>query len=293
VRLKVQGEMCKQMWRQVQMCCQEVRSEEVCAQMCSEMRSKVRSKMCPQVRAQELTGVSRNWRSPPAKGAAQVASLRLLGIYDGLARRGEHLLGQLLGGELPRQWRHYPEDDAIDQGSGFQWFYHSHSPEDRPGAAEHGHIHLFARRKLWSRRLRSAHEIEFASLADDPNRQVSTRHLITIGLDAKGIPISLFTVNSWVTGDLMLSASNTALLLEQMTLATGNEDVDAVIECVVRLFQNEIWDLLVRRDALLYEKQSPGLLRDESLEVLSELAINVDEKLACGGAWQQQDFPLS
>ncbi len=244
------------------------------------MRSKVRSEMCPKVRAQELTGVSRNRRSPPTKGSAQVAGLRLLETYARLAQRGEHLLGQLLGGELPRQWRHYPEDDAIDQGSGFQWFYHSHSPEDRPGAAEHGHIHLFARRKLWSRRLRSAREIAFASLADDPTGQVNTRHLITIGLDAKGIPISLFTVNSWVTGDLMLSASNTVLLLEQMTLDTSNEDVDAVIECVVRLYKDEIRDLLVRRDALLYQKRSPGLLSDERVEVLSELAINVDRKIA-------------
>jgi len=270
------------MRRQIQMRRQEVRGEEVCAQMCSEMRSKVRSQVRTQVRTQELMGVGRNRRSPPTVSAAQVAGWRLLETYARLAQRGEHLLGQLLGGELPRQWRHYPEDDAIDQGSGFHWFYHSHSPEDRPGAAEHGHIHLFARRKLWSRRMRSAHEIEFASLANDPTQQVNTRHLIGIGLDAKGIPISLFTVNSWVTGDLMLSASTTALLLKQMTLATGNEDVDAVIECVVRLFQNEIRDLLVRRDALLYQKRSPGLLCDESLEVLSEMTINVDEKLAGG-----------
>ncbi len=283
MRLEMQSEMCQQVRRQVQMRSQEVCDEEVCAQMCSEMRSKVRSEMCPKVRAQELTGVSRNRRSPPTKGSAQVAGLRLLETYTRLALRGEHLLGQLLGGELPRQWRHYPEDDAIDQGSGFQWFYHSHSPEDRSGVAEHGHIHLFARRKLWSRRLGSRHEIEFASLADDPTQQVNTRHLIGIGLDAKGIPISLFTVNSWVTGDLMLSAPNTALLLEQMTLDTGNEDVDAVIESVVQLYQNEIRELLVRRDAHLYQKRSPGLLRDESLEVLSEMAINVDEKLA-GGA---------
>jgi len=266
VRLKVQGEMCRQMRCQVQMRCQEVRGEKVCAQMCSEMRSKVRSEMCPQVRAEELIGVGCNRRSPPTGSAAQVAGLRLLETYAGLAQRGEHLLGKLLGGDLPRQWRHYPEDDAIDHASGFQWFYHSHSPEDRPGASEHGHIHLFARRKLWSRRLRSAHEIEFASLADDPTQPVNTRHLITIGLDAKGIPVSLFTVNSWVTGDLMLSASTTALLLEQMTLATGNEDVDAVIECVVRLYQNEILDLLVRRDALLFQRRAPGLLTDERLE---------------------------
>ena len=171
-------------------------------------------------------------------------------------------------------------DDAIDQGSGFQWFYHSHSPEDRPGSAEHGHIHLFARRKLWSRRLRSARELAFTELAEGADPRVNTRHLLTIGFDAKGIPKTLFTVNSWVTGDLMLSASNTALLLDQMTLDTGNEDVDTVIECVVKLYKDEIRDLLLRRDSLLYQKRAPGILGDECLEVLSDIAINVDQKLA-------------
>ncbi len=266
MRLKMQSKMCQQVRSQ-----EQVRSEEVRAQVCSEMR--------PKVRTQELTGVDRNRRSPPTRIATQVAGLRLLEIYSGLARRGEHLLGHVLGGKLPRQWQHYPEVDAIDSERGYQWFYHSHSPQDRPGAAEHGHIHLFARRKLWSRRLRSAHEIEFASLADDPTQQVSTRHLISIGLDAKGIPISLFTVNSWVTGDLMLSATNTALLLDQMTLDTGNEEVDTVIECVVRLYKDEIRDLLLNRDVLLYRKRAPGILDDERLEMLSEIAINVDRKM--------------
>lgn len=103
--------------------------------------------------------------------------------------------------------------------------------------------------------------------------------MLTIGFDAKGIPRTLFTVNSWVTGDLMLSASNTALLLDQMTLDTGNEDVDTVIECVVKLYKDEIQDLLLRRDSLLYQKRAPGILGDERLEVLSDIAINVDQKL--------------
>jgi len=213
-------------------------------------------------------------------GGDHAAVLRLLETYSNLAQRGEHLFGSLLGGQTPRQWSHYPEDDAIDQGRGFQWFYHSHSPKDRPGSAEHGHIHLFARRKLWSRRLRSVRELKFAELAEGADPRVNTRHLLTIGFDAKGIPKTLFTVNSWVTGDLMLSASNTALLLDQMTLDTGNEDVDTVIECVVKLYKDEIRDLLLRRDSLLYQKRAPGILGDECLEVLSDIAINVDQKLA-------------
>lgn len=215
-----------------------------------------------------------------AAGGDHAAGLRLLETYSALAQRGEHLLGSLLGGQAPRQWSHYPQDDAIDQGSGFQWFYHSHSPEDRPGSAEHGHIHLFARRKLWARRLRSARELQFAELAEGANPWVNTRHLLTLGFDAKGIPKTLFTVNSWVTGDLMLSAETTAHLLAAMRLDTGNAHIDGVIECVVKLCSEEIRSLLDARDQTLLSRQAPGLLQDEGLELLSEMAIDLDAKLA-------------
>lgn len=219
--------------------------------------------------------------SPASRiGTQAAAGSHLLGTYAGLAHRGDHLFGNLLGGESPKQWSHYPDDDAIDNVSGFQWFYHSHSPEDRPGAAEHGHIHLFARRKLWSRRLSSAREIQFATLGGGLNDDPNTRHLLTIGLDAKGVPMSLFTVNSWVTGDLMLSARTSVDLLKKIKLETGNEDVDSVIESIVRLYRSEIRELLERRDAALFSWGRPNVLSDESLEVLSELAISVDAKLA-------------
>jgi hypothetical protein len=80
----------------------------------------------------------------------------------------------------------------------------------------------------------------------------------------------------------MLSASNTALLLEQMTLETGHQEVDAVIECVIKLYREEIRALLDQRDRLLFLRRAPGILRDQSLEVLSEFAINIDSKLAGG-----------
>ena len=214
------------------------------------------------------------------KEAEHRAGLRLLEVYGNLALSGAHLIGELLEGQTPLQWRHYPEDDAIDQASGFQWFYHSHAPEDQRGATEHGHIHLFARRKLWSRRLRSAQELEFSALADAPDAAINTRHLLSIGFDAKGIPTSLFTVNSWVTGDLMLSASTTAALLERLFLDTGHKALDAVIECVVKLCKNEIQSLLAARDRRLFNHGAPGVLQDESLEVLSELSIDLDAKLA-------------
>ncbi|GGH51782.1 hypothetical protein GCM10010975_05670 [Comamonas phosphati] len=202
--------------------------------------------------------------------------MRLLETYSDLAERGVHLLSGLLVGQAPRQWIHYPEDDAIDRASGFQWFYHSHSPEDRPGAVEHGHIHLFARRGLWSRRLQSSAEKAFAALCGSPALNPDTRHLLAIGLDAKGIPISLFTVNSWVTGDLMLSARLTLNLLESIRLDTGQPEVDAVIESVVRLCMPDIIELLQARDQALGAYSGPQKLQAPELELLADVTIDLD-----------------
>ena len=224
-----------------------------------------------------------HWDGHPSDRNAQAAGQRLLENYAGLAERKEHLLGSLLDGQLPRQWSHYPEDDAIDEGLGYQWFYHSHSPADRIGSTEHGHFHLFARRKLWSRHLQSKSERQFASMTGDPDQRTNTRHLIAISLNAAGIPISIFTVNSWVTGDLMLAAGNTDRLRSHMTLDTGHPEIDAVLKCVVALSRDEILDVLMARDNVLSAYRKPGLLRDESLEILSEVPINLDQRLAALG----------
>lgn len=243
------------------------------------MRTKVHGKVRPEVRSEKLMERAGCRTLPSNDGGERVAGLRLLETYARLAERGVHLFGDLLGGQMPKQWSHYPEDDAIDPASGFHWFYHSHSPQDRPGASEHGHIHLFARRKLWARRLRSAREIEFAKLTGESAASNNTRHLLTIGFDAKGIPTTLFTVNSWVTGDRMLSAGLTLELLTDLKVATGNPVVDTVIESLVRLYRGEIRNLLDQRDKTLFAWKGDKVLSDEKLELLSETWINVDRKL--------------
>lgn len=221
------------------------------------------------------------------RGAARndraAAGLRLLGVYAALARRRAHLLDRLLAGRVPKQWAHYPDDDAIDAGNGYQWFYHSHAPEDRRGAVEHGHIHLFARRALWARRLQSRQERKLAALQGRVRAEVNTRHLLGIGLDARGIPVSLFTVNSWVTGDLMLGAENTELLLKRMKLNTGYREIDKVIECVVSLCEEEIRALLLARDRALFRRRTTKILQDKDLEILSELPVDLDWKIRAIG----------
>ncbi len=242
--------------------------------MRAEMRSKVRGQ-------EELMGAVSDRRQNA--NAARAAGQRLLRVYATLARRKAHLLDRLLAGHRPLQWAHYPDDDAIDESHGYQWFYHSHSPEDRPDTAEHGHFHLFARRKLWSRRLQSRCERAFAHLAEPDCADVDTRHLLGVGLNAKGIPISLFTVNSWVTGDLMLSAENTEALLAGLKLKTGHAAIDAVLECVVALCCVEIRGLLAARDQALFGWKRPRVLADKRLEILSETGIDIDARLRAIG----------
>ena len=249
----------------VEMCRQQVRSE---------MRCQVRTKMW----REEVMQV-RQAQTRAKMPAMQLAGLRLLHTYSELADGHQHLLDELLTGEPPRQWEHYPLDDAMDSSSGYQWFYHSHSKEDRPGSSEHGHIHLFAKRPLWSRRLKSHAELEFQKICGTPKTQVDTRHLLVIGLNAKGIPISLFTVNSWVTGDLMLSTDLTMQLLASIRLNTGHTKVDAVIESVIHLCLPEIQRLMVQRDATLASFSGTNKLNNEKLELLSELSIDLDAKL--------------
>lgn len=229
------------------------------------------------VRRQELTKAPQARR--PGPQSLREAGLRLLEAYADLAGRGQHLLGSLLAGQVPRQWAHYPDDDAIDRTNGYQWFYHSHSPEDRPEAPEHGHIHLFARRPLWEGRLRSPAERDFATLCGMPRSRSNTRHLVAVGLDAKGVPISLFTVNSWVTGDLMLSADLTLELLSSMALDTGHAEVDTVIESVARLCQAELQEALALRDGALRSHSGPAVLQDRGLELLSDIPIDLDAAL--------------
>ena len=78
----------------------------------------------------------------------------------------------------------------------------------------------------------------------------------------------------------MLSADLTAELLTDLALDTGNAAVDAVIETLTLLYRGEILELLDQRDKELLTWQSENVLSDEKLELLSEIAINVDATLS-------------
>ncbi len=212
----------------------------------------------------------------------RVAARALLRCYSRLQRDGTHLLAQILGAQPPRQWEHYPSEDAVGQDGRYQWFYHSHDPEDRSAAAEHGHFHLFARIERVADSIDLEAERNFLSVLGVRAQTAKTRHLIAIGMSPVGVPTTLFTVNRWVTGDLPLSGTATRLLLAKLRLSTGYPVIDTVLTALVRLHAPEIRALLAERDRalLVCASRGPGVLDDRSLEVLSSRTLDVDRRLA-------------
>ena len=219
--------------------------------------------------------------------AMQRSASALLDCYKQLSTNKQHLLFPLLGDVSPRQWAHYPEDDVIDHSTGYQYFYHSHSPEDRQDSSEHGHFHLFARMGSGKHDIDTNAETKFLdSLKTSPDEQSTNANLLCISLDAKGVPMSMFTTNRWVTGDHLLSASTTLSLLNDFRVTTpGFEIVNQWVEAILGLFWTEIVELLVQRDLRLAElasarPQSDSLLEDKNIELLSDTVIDIDCKVS-------------
>lgn len=232
------------------------------------------------MRRQEVGAAARS-------AARRAAGRELLSCYAALAERSAHLLDGLLQGRAPLQWEHYPADDAIDRGTGYQYFYHSHAPGQRPRAREHGHFHLFARLDGGRHRLDARHEARFRAALGVTGAPPACElaHLLGVALTPKGVPRELFTVNQWVTGDRLLSARAVLRAVDGFALrAAGDPLVNRWLAALIALFRPQIGQLLAARDrrlraALARGRRRTAVLDDRRLEVLSRLAIDVDARL--------------
>lgn len=223
--------------------------------------------------------------APIGTKECQIAALharRIVRVYQVLSKSGAHLLDPVLMGKQPTQWAHYPDDDAVDKRCRFQWYYHSHSPADRPGAVEHGHFHLFARTDARRYPIDQKVESAFLKKLGSEDSSAKTRHLLAISLSPVGVPISIFTTNRWVTGDQLLSSEASLRLLQSLTLDTGNTLIDRLIGSLVHLFEPNLRSLFRQRDRALLARarRGPGALDDESAEVLSEFPVDLDRAIA-------------
>lgn len=199
-----------------------------------------------------------------------------------LAKTGDNIVGELLRDiDTFYEWDHYPKGDVYDQETHAQYYYHAHPKEERPG--EHGHFHTFLRPKGMPKSIKPA-PVDDYEAPKDPDDALS--HIVGINMDKFGVPVSLFTTNRWVTGEIWYAADDVIELIDHfdMDLAWPSWPVNRWITAMLQLFRPQIVDLLHQRDARVAEwaEQHPGtnVFEDRDLEVTSEISISIDDQMA-------------
>lgn len=198
-------------------------------------------------------------------GTLQGARDSVSAFADATAASGSLLQSWIEGREVV-EFDHYPPDDVVDLRHGSQFYYHSHRDGDR----EHGHLHLFWHAGASGRR---------RYLRPEQPRWTRTAptHLVAISLDARGLPVGLFTVNRWVTDGHWFDASTTMSFVDRFALdaVEGHEHSSRWLTGFVRQYRPLIETLLVKRDQRLARRSDlETALNDHRLEVLSLAPID-------------------
>lgn len=194
-------------------------------------------------------------------GAAQSS---LHGFTQATAEAGS-LIRSWVGGAPVLAMEHYPRSDVTDRRHGYQFFYHCH----RDDALEHGHVHLFAHATRSGRKRRLRGPGHWART--DPS------HLIAIGLDARGLPVSLFTVNRWVTGGYWLGASTTLHWLQRLNMSGATAHVHSCqwLSGFLQMYLPVVTRLLAQRDRWLARQADPAAaIDDPRTEIISSARID-------------------
>lgn len=212
--------------------------------------------------------LQRRWSrlDDPALAATLAGARAGLTAFSNATRDAGSLIQSWVRGRPMVEYDHYPPDDVVDTRNGSQFFYHAH----RSHGTEHGHVHLFWHATSSGRRR------HVAGLSPRWSRAAPT-HLLAIGLDNRGLPISLFTVNRWVTGGYWFDASATLAMVDRFVVRHVPEHraSSAWLTHFVRLYRPVIEDLLWRRDRRVRRHASlETALQDHRLEVLSQIDLD-------------------
>lgn len=104
-----------------------------------------------------------------------------------------------------------------------------------------------------------------------------------MSVDAKGLPLRLFTTNRWVTGEVWQPAATLARQLAKPDLRRAEpQDVALWLENILILFEAEIAALLRARDRRLYATRlATGERRfeDRRLRIPSQRRIDLARQL--------------
>lgn len=100
---------------------------------------------------------------------------------------------------------------------------------------------------------------------------------MAISLDARGLPVGLFTVNRWVTDGHWFDAATTLSFVDRFVLdaVQGHAHSCRWLTGFVRLYRPVIEAILFKRDERLARRAAlQDALADHRLEVLSQKAID-------------------
>jgi len=200
----------------------------------------------------------------------QSAAHDLIHCLEEFASRGEVPLAAVVRESgAPCLWQHYQGNAASplgEQPHELHYYYHSHAVT---GALrqEHGHYHLFAQ------------------LGADDGGTPRYTHIVAIGVDARGLPLRLFTTNRWVTDETWLPADKVIALSERIASAseTASDSVERWLRAQLGVFAPQIAALLRHRDHRIGRRmhggRRPGLLEDRRMHVLSQCRVSVQHQL--------------
>ena len=110
------------------------------------------------------------------------------------------VLLSLDGANSVKPYQHYPDTAFYFSNDLWRAYYHSHGSTGDE-SHEHGHFHFFARQ----------------TMSDDWS------HVIAMGMNNFGQPISLFTTNLWVTDGQWLETKTALKVFEQLENSTEED----------------------------------------------------------------------
>jgi hypothetical protein len=205
------------------------------------------------------------------RARVQDAAHHLIDCLQDFADRGQvPLAAAVESTETPCLWQHYQGSAATplgDRPQALHYYYHSHAVT---GASlhEHGHYHLFT---------------QLGADEDDTPRYT---HIVAIGVDARGLPLRLFTTNRWVTNETWQPAERVVDLANRIARDTDpSEDATARwLRAQLGIFAPQINALLRHRDRRVRVRtqggQRPGLMEDRRMHVLSQCRVSFEHQLA-------------
>lgn len=201
----------------------------------------------------------------PLMALHRAATQSVIAWSKAVEDHGSLLQNWIQGQEVVTDQR-YPLPDIVDRQRGYQFFYHAH----RHGADEHGHLHLFYHATQSGRRRYVNNELHSWV-------KTAPSHLLAIGMDERGLPVSLFTVNQWITDGHWFDADTVMSMVQRfdMRIAGTYQHAAAWLTGLLGMYRPLILELLRTRDETLAKAGGqPELLLNHDLDVLSYLPLD-------------------